>query len=77
MNKIQKGSTQHLVAQTIAIIVAGIIIFPVTDFIISKIFQTEFAYNVDDHIIEPIFYGIVIGIVLWVIDKKAVKTSKK
>lgn len=77
MKEIKKGSTQHLIIQIIIIIIAGLILFPLLDFIISLIFRTEFAYSVDDHIIEPIFYGVVLGIVMWAIDKKSLKKTKK
>ena len=73
MKEIKKGSTQHLIIQIIIIIIAGLILFPLLDFIISLIFRTEFAYSVDDHIIEPIFYGVVLGIIMWAIDKKSLK----
>ena len=77
MKEIKKGSTQHLIIQIIIIIIAGLILFPLLDFIISLIFRTEFAYSVNDHIIEPIFYGVVLGIVMWAIDKKSLKKTKK
>ena len=75
--KIEKGSTKHLIIQTAAIIIAGIIIFPLADFIISLIFNTQFTYSVEEHIFEPIMYGIVLGIVLWILDKKSIKKAKK
>ena len=77
MKEIEKGSAQHLIIQIIIIIIAGLIIFPLLDFIISLIFKTEFAYSIDDHIVEPIFYGIVLGIVMWALDKKSVNKAKK
>ncbi len=75
---IEKGSVQHLIIQIISIIIAGLIIFPLCDFLFCKILQnTNFVYSVNDHIIEPIIFGVIAGLIFWTLDKKSVKKAQK
>lgn len=77
MKSIKKGSIKHLIIQIIASIIAALIIFPLVDFISCKIFQnSEFVYTFKDYVIEPIIAGVLLGLVLWALDKHSVKKSK-
>ncbi|MBR5046491.1 hypothetical protein IKX73_02590 [Candidatus Saccharibacteria bacterium] len=76
MKKIETTSIKYLIFQSLAIAIAGIIIWPLLDlFICNVITHTEFVYSVTDHIIEPIVFGCILGIVLWAVERKA--NSKK
>ena len=77
MKSIEKGSIKHLIIQIIASIIAALIIFPLVDFISCKIFQnSEFVYTFKDYVIEPIIAGVLLGLVLWALDKRSVKKTK-
>lgn len=77
MKDIKKGSIKHLIIQIIASIIAALIIFPLVDFISCKIFQnSEFVYTFKDYVIEPIIAGVLLGLVLWALDKRSAKKSK-
>lgn len=76
MKKIEKNSIKYLIIQTLAIIIFAIIIYPLIDLALCKLItHTEFVYSVNEHIIEPIIYGTILGIVFFMIDRKA--NSKK
>ena len=67
----KKGSIKYLVILIIAIIIFGMILYPLFDLIICKfITNSRFIYSVNEHIIKPIFFGIILGLVLWVVDRK-------
>ena len=70
MKTIQKGSIKYLIISTIAIMIAGIIIYPLFDLLYTKfITHSEFIYSVKEHIIKPIEIGFIMGICLWIFDK--------
>lgn len=72
MTKIEKNSIGYLILLIIAISVAGIIIWPLLDLLFHAVFtQSEFVYSPTEHIIEPIIFGIIAGVVFWIFDKKA------
>lgn len=74
MKKIESTSVQYLILQSVAIAVAGMIIWPLFDlFWCGVITHSEFVYSVTEHIIEPIVFGCIMGLVFWVIDKKKAK----
>lgn len=76
--KIEKGSVPSLLIQIVAFIVAAIIIWPLMDMFICAIFtHSDFVYSVQAHIIEPIIFGIIAGIVFWTIDKISMKKKQK
>ena len=71
MKKIKTDSTEYVIVQTILIAVMGMIIWPLLDlFICGVIMHTPFVYSVSDHILEPVVYAGILGVVLWVIEKK-------
>ena len=70
-----KGSVKYLIISTIAIIVAGIILYPIMDLVYTKfITNSKFVYSVSEHILAPVGIGVIMGPALWLIDKG---TSKK
>ena len=71
MNKVKKNSTKHLILLIVAISIAGMILWPLFDFIYSAIFtHSGFNYSATEYIIKPISFGIVLGLTLWLIGKK-------
>ena len=67
----KKGSIKYLVILIIAIIIFGMILYPLFDLIICKfITNSKFVYSVNEHIIKPIVFGILLGLVLWTVDRK-------
>lgn len=74
MTKIEKDSTKYLIIQIAAITIAGIIIWPLFDLITCKFFtNSKFIYSISDHIIKPIVFGIIIGLVFWAVENKRKK----
>jgi hypothetical protein len=76
--QIERGSFKHLIFQMIAFTVAALIIFPLGDWLWDLIFTHKgFEFSVGQHIIEPIVFGVVAGLVFWFFDRRAMKTAKK
>ena len=74
MKNIERGSIKHLIVSTVAIIVIGVILYPLFDMAYFKfITHSEFIYSFIDHALKPISIGLVIGICLWLVDKHANK----
>ena len=77
MKKIEQGSIKFYIIQSISIMVAGFIIFPLGDYLFSKIFKEEtFKYTVIDHIITPIIVGVLAGLFYYLFDKRKKKVTK-
>lgn len=71
MKKIEKGSVTYLILLIISVAIFGIILYPLFDVILCKfITNSKFTYSVHEHIIQPILFGCIFGIVTWVIEKK-------
>lgn len=71
MNKIKKSSYKYLVVLIVAISVAGMILWPLFDFIYSAVFtHSGFNYSVTEYVLKPISFGVVLGLTLWLIGKK-------
>lgn len=78
MNKIEKGSIMALVVQVVAIAIGAMIIWPLMDlFFAAVISHTEFAYSVEEHVVKPLIFGCIAGVVFWVVDRIAVSKKKK
>ena len=46
--------------------IMGIITYPLFDFILNKFFtKEEFTYSIQQHLISPIIFGIILSIVLY------------
>lgn len=74
MKNVEKGSIKSLALLTSTIALCGIIIFPLFDLIYdSFLTHTKFVYTINDHIVDPIIYGVVAGIILWIIERKKAK----
>ena len=68
----EKESIKHLIVLIIAISIFGMILYPLFDLIYCKfITNNVFVYSVNEHIIKPITFGIILGIVFWIIDRKS------
>lgn len=66
-----------MIALIIAISVAGMIIYPLFDFIFAKLFtHSDFVYSVKEHVYDPVSIGTLSAIVFWSIDKKINKVVK-
>ncbi len=74
MKKIESASVKYLVLQIIAISAAGIILWPLFDlFWCNVISHTKFVYSIPGHLVEPIAFGCVVGLILWVLEKRKVE----
>ena len=77
MKKIEKTSWQALVLQMLAFAVAAIIIWPLFDLIwAALVTHSEFKYSVGEHILGPIVFGIICGLIFWLIDRANAKKKK-
>ena len=68
--KIEKDSISYLIILIISTALAGIIIYPLLDFIICKfIISTPFIYSVYSYIMKPTIFACVFGTTFWMIDR--------
>lgn len=71
MAKIEKGSITHLFLEIITVSVAGIILWPLLDLLYHQfITNSPFNYSVFEHVVEPIIFGCIFGLLSWVINKR-------
>ena len=71
MKNIKRGSIKYLIVLIVAVIVFGVILYPLFDFILCKfITNSKFEYSIHQHIIQPVLFALIYGIVYWSIDKK-------
>ena len=71
MRNIEKNSITYLILLIITISICGIILYPLFDLILCNLItNSKFTYSIQNHIIDPILFGIIFGIVSWVVDKK-------
>lgn len=69
MKKIKSTSIAFLFIQIIALIVAAMIIWPLLDMFLCNVFtNSEFHYSVFEHVVEPIIFGVIAGIIFWIIN---------
>ena len=77
MNNIDKGSVKYLIISIIAISIAGIILYPVLDFLYTKyITRSAFNYSITQHVVAPIVIGTIIEVCLWLFGKYSSKNKK-
>lgn len=78
MKDIERGSIKYLVIETITIALFGIILYPLFDLILCKfITNSEFVYSIHNHIIQPILFALILGIISWLIDRNKNKKDKQ
>lgn len=71
MKNIERGSIKHLIILIVATAICGMIIYPLFDFVLCNLItNSKFIYSIHSHIIEPIIFGCVMGIILWILEKK-------
>ena len=71
MGKIEKGSVKYLLIEMASISVAGIILWPLLDIAYHGIItHSPFSYSVVEHVVEPIIFGCIMGLVFWLFDRK-------
>lgn len=62
MKKIEENKILYALVLSVFTILAGMIIQPLLDLIVANIQGNKFKYDIDDHIIQPITFGITFGI---------------
>ena len=71
MKKIERGSVKYLIALILAVAVCGVILYPLFDFILCKfITNSNFEYSIHQHIIQPVIFALVYGLVFWLFDRR-------
>ena len=71
MKNIEKNSITYLILLIITISICGIILYPLFDLILCNfITNSKFTYSIQNHIIDQMLFGVIFGIVSWVVDKK-------
>ena len=74
MKNIEKGSIKYLIILIILISLFGMILYPLFDLVYYKLITNkEFVYSIKNHIIEPIIFGFILGIIFFIIDRKKSK----
>ena len=76
--KIEKGSVLSLLSYIVSLAVFAIILWPIFDWLLAKfINHSTFTYSVADHIVSPIIFGVICGLIYWLIDIYHIKKGKK
>lgn len=66
MKKLENNMILYMLVYGLATAIMGLIIWPLFDWILCKfITNSPFEYSVRNHIIQPVTYGIIMGIVFW------------
>lgn len=77
MKKIERGSVKHLILLVVLTIVVALIIYPLIDYIICKLFtKTVFIYTIKSHVVKPIIWGIFLALLTWINEYKNKVKSK-
>ena len=72
MKKIEHRSNGTIVLETFLTIVFAMILWPLFDLVIKG---DKFEYNVVSYIVQPIIFGLVVGIIIWIMNAR--KNKKK
>ena len=65
VDKIKNNKGLKFLFNAIGTALAGIIIWPLLDFILcSWITKTTFVYSVHEHIIQPIIFGFIVSFIV-------------
>ena len=74
MGNIEKTSVKYLILLMASISVAGIILWPILDLLYHNLItHSDFVYSAFDYILEPIFFGCIIGLVFWLTGRRKAK----
>lgn len=69
--KLVRGSKRYLIFQMNIIAIAGMILRSLFDWMICKfITNATFIYTDENYIWGPLLFGIFMGTIIWLIDKK-------
>lgn len=75
--KIERNSITYLMVSIVIYAVVAMILWPLLDLIICKIFtKSAFEYSVVEHVVSPIIFGTILGIIEWIINKVRSRKSK-
>ena len=70
MKNIEKGSIKYLLILIVTIAIFGIILYTIFDLILCKfITNSKFIYSIHNHIIQPVLFAIIFGLISWIIEK--------
>ena len=75
--KIEKGSVKSLIASLCTCLMAGLIFFPLFDWIFDMFENKTFTYSIKEHVIIPLIMCSIIAVVCWIIERSKVKKEKK
>lgn len=71
MKKIKNKSIRQLILLIVFLSLFGMILYPIFDLIYYKLIaHSAFVYSIKDHIVEPILYGVILGLVSWTVNRK-------
>ena len=71
MKNIERGTIKFLIVFTLMVMVFGLIIYPLFDFVLCKfITKSEFVYSIHNHVIQPIIFAVIYGLIYWAVDRK-------
>ena len=71
--KIERGTIKYLVVLILAVMICGMILYPLFDLVYYKyIVKSAFHYSVHRHIIQPTIFATIFGVTFWVVDKKKI-----
>ena len=64
MKNIKVGTVKCMIIEIIAVSLFGIILYPLFDLILCNfITNSEFKYSVYSHIVQPVLFGCIFGVV--------------
>lgn len=77
MKKLENNMLLYILVYGLTTAIMGLIIWPGFDFLICKfITKSTFTYSVQNHILQPAIYGMMMGIVFWFVKPKTKKEDK-
>ena len=64
MKKIEENVWLYILAYGVTVSIMGIILYPLFDMVWCKFLtRSDFKYNVYDHIISPIIFGVTFAVI--------------
>ncbi len=73
-----RRTVSYFFLEVITIGIAGMIIWPLLDLLLSKTIENkDFVWNVKDHIVEPLIFALLITIIEFIFWKRFHKENKK